>query len=176
MSNRKTLFTMAAALIVAAVPAAAGPITQTFNFIGTCATGCTGTVTATLKLVDTYNPRTDFVTGDFVSFNFSSNLSPSLNIFPVGVIFYGQLPASLPGGAFLGFSGADALTAFNTLLNGNWNIGSAGGIGPLTPASTGTGGVWSTATPEPASLTMLGLGLAAVTVGGRRRLFVNHKK
>lgn len=161
----RSLTFIAVAAVACASSASAIIAVQVFTFNGEC-TDCTGTGTATLILQAGYILGTELSADDLVSFNYTSNLIPDLSIHgdPTEVLT-GILPVGL-GSADISISGANG--SFTSDVDGTWSA-----LDPL-PADVGTGGIWTSGsaspTPEPATLSMLGIGLLGLIVfAGRFR-------
>jgi hypothetical protein len=152
----KHLPMLAIAVILGAGSAKATIAVEVFTFTGDCA-DCTGTGMAELILLGGYVLGTPLSADDLVSFNYSSNLIPELSIHndPTAVLM-GTLPIGL-GPADVFISGANG--SFSSAPDGTWSA-------LVPPADMGTHGVWAAgspvATPEPATLSMIAIGLAGM--------------
>ncbi len=164
MTLETTFIAAVAALLLAATPSQAAPSTtdQTFTFAGTC-TDCTGDALGTLVLGTTPG-QTVFTTADFVSFTYSSNLIPAVDI--TAPTSFSANFITLPGASDVSLN--SATFKFETFTGGNWCIGFACGL------HYGAGHVWSVPTdvvtaPEPTSIALLAVGLATLAARRRRR-------
>lgn len=159
-----------AALAGIAVPAKAE--TTTFHFRGTCG-DCTGYGNGEL-VVQNYTLGSQFDPSEFVSFSYQSNLiagSPFISA-PV-TDFSGSIGAS-PGRYDVFFQTAyDAndpnsyKVFFSNANPGDWCIG----VGISCAFDIGPDHVWSLAplsTPEPLSVSLLGVGVVGALFGSRR--------
>jgi PEP-CTERM motif len=164
---RRTTVIAAATLFASLSHAASVPIDSTFTFTGDCG-DCTGQGMGTLVLQD-YTPGDELQTSNFVSFTYSSNL---LNITGDSIGsdggLTGVLPVDLPGPAVVDIAGlvvvpgCDNCTEYefesSIIDSASWDVGEY---------DYGMNGIWSaaaqkTAVPEPSSLGMLAIGLAAL--------------
>jgi len=162
-SMRSLLSGIAATIAVSFAPglASAGvpvPTLTTFDFTGKC-TDCAGTADAQLVVQD-YLLGTSFTQSNFSSFHYDgTNLFPAFTITPSQLAtFSGSIGPNLPGEFDVTIFSTEG---FETLTNGNWSAGAAGDFG--------TQGTWSAAVPEPASLTLLAVGLAGLGMVVRLR-------
>jgi len=152
----KHLPMLAIAIMLGAGSARATIAVEVFSFTGNCM-DCTGTGTAELILLAGYMLGTPLSADDLVSFNYTSNLIPELSIHndPTAVLM-GSLPIGL-GPADVFISGMDG--SFSSAADGTWSA-----FDP--PADMGTNGVWAAgspvATPEPATLSLIGIGVAGM--------------
>jgi hypothetical protein len=137
---------------------------QTFAFSGLCS-DCSGTATGTLTLTNDYVPGNALDLNHFVSFAYDGTdlLSPFTITAAETPSISGSLPAILPGSA----NGLQLVTSshqFNSNA-GDWCVGAS------CASDFGTQGAFTAAaTPEPASMGLLALGLAAVATIRRRSL------
>jgi hypothetical protein len=156
-----TFVTIAA--IVGVSSASATVAVEAFEFTGDC-TDCTGTGTATLILLGGYELGTPLNIDDLYSFNYSSSIISDLYIYdsPTATLS-GVLPVGL-GPADVSISGVNG--SFNSSLDGAWSA-----LNP--PADMGVNGIWTsaavTATPEPSTLSTMGISLLMIILVARRR-------
>jgi hypothetical protein len=159
---RKLTFVAIAAIVGVSSASAIVPV-EAFEFTGDC-TDCTGTGTATLILLGGYELGTPLNIDDLYSFNYSSNLISDLYIYdsPTATLT-GVLPVGL-GPADISISGVNG--SFNSSLDGAWSA-------LYPPADMGVSGIWTsgavTATPEPSTLSMMGISLLMIILVARRR-------
>ena len=148
----------ALALVVSLTPGLAKADLITFDFTGQC-TDCQGTAHAELTVQD-YQLGASFIPSNFSSFHYDgTNLFPAFTITPSQLAtFSGSIGPNLPGEFDVTIFSTEG---FETLTNGNWSAGAAGDFG--------TQGTWSAAVPEPASLTLLAVGLAGLGMVVRLR-------
>ena len=148
----------ALALVVSLTPGLAKADLITFDFTGKC-TDCAGTASAEL-VVQNYQLGASFAASNFSSFHYDgTNLFPAFTITPSQLAtFSGSIGPNLPGEFDVTIFSTEG---FETLTNGNWSAGAAGDFG--------TQGTWSAAVPEPASLTLLAVGLAGLGMVLRTR-------
>jgi MYXO-CTERM domain-containing protein len=161
------LFVMALAVTESS---SAAPATTTFNFSGRCS-DCSGTATASLVLVGSYTLGTPITSSNFVSFTYNgTNLTGPFTYTPSSTNFSvsGSM-TNIPGANAFYVVGSNAGVYFDSVLNGNWNVGLS---------DQGTAGTWSmaggsvSATPAPPTSILLVIGLMALTAFGvwqRRR-------
>jgi len=159
----RNLTVLAIVVTVGAASASATIAVEAFTFTGQC-TDCTGTGTGTLILLAGYELGTPLSMEDFLSFNYSSNLTDLSILNDPTEDISGMLPVGL-GPANITISGANG--TFTTSTDGSWSA-----FNP--PADFGTSGIWSspstTSTPEPSALPVIGIGLAGLMfLSGRRR-------
>ena len=149
---------LAIAVGLGASSASATVAVQVYTFTGDC-TDCTGTGMATLILLGNYVLGTPLSADDLYSFNYSSNLIPDLSIHDDSTAVLTGVLSDLPGPENISISGANG--SFTLAPDGTWSA-----LDP--PADMGTNGVWAAgsavATPEPSTLSMMGIGLVGVLV------------
>ena len=158
-------FMFGAALIAfGAMTASASIPLNVFTYTGTC-TDCTFS-NGTLELFAPYTLGTAITTSNFVNFSYTSNLITfDINQNDAGFSVSGSLPSVLPGPADLTIE--DDLWEFSTSSDGSWSVTDLSIPQDFGPANTWSGTVSST--PEPGTITMLGLGLAVAGVRARYR-------
>ncbi len=166
----------------------------TYDFSGSCS-DCAGTVTGTMRLDSTYVLGTSFL-DSFLGFTYNgSNLFTAFSISAPGPQSFGSLPTTLPGASAMTlisdpttYAGAAGSFFFELEASGTWDLGfdplnsgsgsGSGGGGNgchRCGADTGTGGVWSLAspppvvTPEPPTWTLMLGGLVLLGLGLRQR-------
>jgi hypothetical protein len=146
------------------VPASASIPLNVFDYTGTC-TDCTFS-NGQLELFAPYTLGTAITSSNFVGFEYTSNLiSFSINQNDPGFSVSGSLPSLLPGAATVTIE--DNLWEFSTSSTGSWFVANLSEPDDFGPANS-----WSAATssaPEPGTIAMLGLGLAAVGIRVRYR-------
>jgi hypothetical protein len=164
-----------AALVIAALASAlpASASTISYDFTGACSDcyGGSGNAYGTLVLSATYTPGSPITTSNFVSFTYDgtnllgpftiTNSSPDLSV-------SGSIPSVLPSAATVSIDAVvnETFLEFNTNTDGAWSVTNP-------PTDMGTLSSWSavsTSAPEPGTSGLLGLGLIAALVLGRRRL------
>jgi len=179
---RRIFSTVALVFVIAAFSAASayGAVVN-YYFTGTCGTGCTGTVTATM-VVSGYTLGTS-INPDVLSFTYlSSDISYTTAGFWI-CCEVGSLPATLPAPANIivqGYSGSGTSFPVGDFFSDNtstdpWTVDFNASV---FVEDDGTNGCWATApggvcssaasTPEPGSLALFGAGLLC-TVGVERR-------
>jgi PEP-CTERM motif-containing protein len=152
-----------AALIVCGIPASASIPLNVFNYTGTC-TDCTFS-NGTLELFAPYTLGTPITTSNFVNFFYTSNLVTfGINQGDPGFFVSGSLPSLLPGPATILIE--DNQWEFSSSSDGSWFVNDF-----LLGQDNGPSNTWSSAsasTPEPGTILMLAVGLAALTARYKR--------
>jgi hypothetical protein len=154
----------AALIALGVVPASATIPLNVFEYTGTC-TDCTFS-NGTLELFAPYTLGTPITTSNFVDFSYTSNLlSFNINQNDADFSVSGSLPSVLPGAATLTIE--DSQWEFSSSSNGSWSVEEFS----ERPSDFGPANSWSQASsaPEPGTIAMLGLGLAAVGIRARYR-------
>lgn len=145
-------------------------VNSTYVFTGDC-TDCTGVGTGTLVLSN-YTLGNALTSGNFISLGYTSNLINFSITSATLASISGSLPVSLPGVATLSITANVGGNMLVTNINGNggWCAGSScsgdfGGTSSFANAPTGT--------PEPATLLMSVVGIAAISLVRRKQSAVN---
>lgn len=151
--------------MLVALPASATVIVnQVYDFSGTCS-DCTGTATGELTLSG-YTLGQDITSANFVSFHYDgTDLQPSFTVLPTDSEFFveGSL-TTIPGPNDVLLGNSDI--RFQSQSNGDWCVGGSCDRDAGTPSVYNAA---STGVPEPATMGLLGLGLAGAALLGRRR-------
>jgi PEP-CTERM motif len=146
------------------VPASASIPLDVFNYTGTC-TDCTFS-NGQLELFAPYTLGAAITSSNFVNFTYTSNLlNFSINQDDPGFSVSGSLPSVLPSPADLVIE--DDLWEFSTSSSGSWFVEDLS-----IPRDFGPNNIWAGAAssaPEPGTIAMLGLGLAAAGIRARYR-------
>jgi hypothetical protein len=130
-----------------------------FDWTGSCDSGCAGTATAVLTLIDAYSFGTPISSANFVSLAYKSN-DMTADLTPTS-LFEGGLNAdgSFASPTFI-IRDVSGFPQFNAGDTGGWEVASA------TGADSGTDGhftpVVGGAIPEPSSWAMMLLGFAGL--------------
>ena len=148
------------ALGVSLTPGLAKADLITFDFTGQC-TDCQGTAHAELTVQD-YQLGASFIPSNFSSFHYDgTNLQQAFTITPSQLgTFSGSIGPNLPGEFDFIIASSTSL-GLATSPDGGWQAGLL--------SDFGTQGTWSAAVPEPASLTLLAVGLAGLGMVVRLR-------
>jgi hypothetical protein len=151
------------AALIQAAPARANIV---FDFKGVCDSGCAGTATGVLTLVDSYTFGSDLSLANFLSFHYSSS---DINFdvpSPVDLLFSGGLNADGsivgPDLAIIGEHEFGVHPGGQFLVDVTDTGGDMGSTSAFTLVS---GGV-----PEPSTWAMLALGFAGLGFAGWRRV------
>jgi hypothetical protein len=138
---------------------------EIFNFVGPC-TDCTGSATGTLTLAGNYTLGTAITTSNFISFAYSgTNLLSAFTISSGDPsLFVSGSLNTIPGPNTVDLSSTHGL--INTSSSGSWCVGSSclSDFGSNSSFSSPISG-----TPEPATMGLLGVGLAGLAILRRRR-------
>lgn len=145
-------------------------LNDTYTFTGVCRVGdCTGVGIGSL-VVNNYVLGTTLTNANFVSFGYTSDLIPSLSITSANLLnISGSLNSDLSGGVSSLSILRQDFTMFVSSTNGAgaWCLGSACGQddGPSSSWALNSSG---SPTPEPATLFVSVLGLAAIGFARRK--------